>query len=122
MSPLTLIMIVLTAAIVAIGRQLYVYNRDVKKCNAIAEKAESKSVQQQLEEATGFTITRIAHGGRNGWRWVDINFTFQYNGYITKSAFARAAVCRTAPQRELKAKAVCGMKAAAKLVQLNWDY
>lgn len=129
MNPLTLIMIVLTAAIVVIGIGLYLYNRDVKKCNAIAEKAESKSVpepersfKEQLEDETGFTITRIVPGERNGLKWAHIYFTFLCNGYVTKSACASTRTRNGCTMSHQVAKAAASMKAEAAKHKLNWDY
>lgn len=80
------------------------------------------SLQEQLEVATGFTITKIVRGERNGWRWLHIHFTWKWNGYVTKSAFAKAACRPAAPNRELKMKAFTSMIAATKQIKLEWYY
>lgn len=103
--------------------RLYEYNRDVKKCNTIAEKADKvMNTEQWLEAETGFKVTRIVHGESRDWKWVHVEFTFLYNGYVTKSAVAKAGVYATKPSWELKFKVAMNMKAAAAAVKLDWWY
>ncbi len=88
------------------------------------QQAERKrlSFKEQLENSTGCTITNILHGKDRGLRWVRIDFTWKWNGYVTKSASAKAACDAVSPSRELKAKAHANMTKEMGLNNLDWNY
>ena len=79
-------------------------------------------LKKELEEATGVTITRLIHGTSLGLKWVRVDFTWKWNGYVTESASIKRKCENEALSWELKNCLIATIRAEMKLNEPNWWY